>query len=42
MRQYRQVRFKLDLFLTGASNGLEVLTAGDQVVVVATGKFQLT
>ncbi len=41
MRRFRQVRFSLDLFLTGVLNGFMDLQAGDQVVAVATGVFQL-
>ena len=42
MDLFRQVRFSLDLFLTGVSNGFTDLQAGDHKVVVATGLFQLT
>ena len=42
MDLFRQVRFSLDLFLTGVSNGFMDLQAGDHKVVVATGLFQLT
>ena len=40
MGLFRQVRFSLDLFLTGVSNGFTDLQAGDHKVVVATGLFQ--